>query len=122
MKYTFISVPALGDKQNTYLNIKGKLTEFAQVYKLNIPDFKVGIFVFSLLQSRYLTKFQIGTLDALVVLSDDLVKYDTVFEQSVNKLADMLNNLLRGQQANLQDQLLVNDSKYIYFVLYVKTR
>lgn len=57
MKYTFISVPALGDKQNTYLNIKGKLTEFAQVYKLNIPEFKVGIFVFSLLQSRYLTKF-----------------------------------------------------------------
>lgn len=57
MKYTFISVPALGDKQNTYLNIKGKLTEFAQVYKLNIPEFKVGIFAFSLLQSRYLTKF-----------------------------------------------------------------
>lgn len=41
MKYTFISVPALGDKQNTYLNIKGKLTEYAQVYKMNIPDFKV---------------------------------------------------------------------------------
>ncbi|KAF1799035.1 hypothetical protein V8B55DRAFT_1387787 [Mucor lusitanicus] len=91
MKYTFISVPALGDKQNTYLNIKGKLTEYAQVYKMNIPDFKIG------------------TLDALVLLSDDLVKYDTVFEQSVNKLADMLNTLLRGQQANLQDQLLVND-------------
>lgn len=41
MKYTFISVPALGDKQNTYLSIKGKLTEYAQVYKMNIPDFKV---------------------------------------------------------------------------------
>ncbi|GAA5801214.1 hypothetical protein EDC94DRAFT_616292 [Helicostylum pulchrum] len=91
MKYTFISVPALGDKQNTFLNIKGKLTDYAQTYQFNIPEFKIG------------------TLDALVVLSDDLVKYDTVFEQSVNKIADMLNNLLRGQQANLQDQLLVND-------------
>lgn len=47
-----------------------------------------------------------------MLLSDDLVKYDTVFEQSVNKLADMLNTLLRGQQANLQDQLLVNDSEF----------
>lgn len=56
-------------------------------------------------------------MDALVVLSDDLVKYDTVFEQSVNKMADMLNNLLRGQQANLQDQLLVNDSKCFIFFL-----
>ncbi|KAI8984545.1 hypothetical protein BDF20DRAFT_860487 [Mycotypha africana] len=91
MKYTFISVPALGDKQNTYLNIKGKLTEYAQVYKLNIPEFKIG------------------TLDALVLLSDDLVKYDTVFEQSVNKTADMLSTLLKGQKVSLQDQLLVND-------------
>lgn len=56
---------------------------------------------------------QIGTLDALVLLSDDLVKYDTVFEGSVNKLADMLNNLVKGEQTNLQDQLLVNDSKLI---------
>lgn len=49
-------------------------------------------------------------MDALVLLSDDLVKYDTVFEQSVNKMADMLNVLLRGQQGgSLQDHLLVND-------------
>lgn len=42
MKYTFISVPALGDKQNTFLNIKGKLTEYAQIYKFAIPEFKVS--------------------------------------------------------------------------------
>lgn len=58
-------------------------------------------------------------MDALVVLSDDLVKYDTVFEQSVNKMADMLSNLLRGQQANLQDQLLVNDSKLKEFYAFL---
>jgi V-type H+-transporting ATPase subunit C len=52
-------------------------------------------------------------LDGLVLLSDDLVKYDTVFEQSVNKMADMLNSLLRSQQGgNLQDHLLVNDSEF----------
>jgi V-type H+-transporting ATPase subunit C len=42
MKYIFISVPALGDKQNTFLNIKGKLSEYAQTYKYSIPEFKVG--------------------------------------------------------------------------------
>ncbi|KAI8384153.1 hypothetical protein BD560DRAFT_322349 [Blakeslea trispora] len=91
MKYTFVSVPALGNKQNTFLNIKGKLSEYAQTYQYSIPEFKIG------------------TLDALVVLSDDLVKHDTVFEQSTNKLADTLNSLLKGQETNLQDHLLVND-------------
>lgn len=43
MKYTFISVPALGDKQNTFLNIKAKLTEYAQTYQFNIPEFKVSL-------------------------------------------------------------------------------
>lgn len=43
MKYTFVSVPALGDKQNTYLNIKGKLAEYAQTYKFDIPEFKVKL-------------------------------------------------------------------------------
>jgi V-type H+-transporting ATPase subunit C len=42
MKYTFISVPALGDKQNTFLNIKGKLAEYAQTNKFVIPEFKVN--------------------------------------------------------------------------------
>ncbi|KAI7901971.1 uncharacterized protein BX663DRAFT_513097 [Cokeromyces recurvatus] len=98
MKYTFISVPALGDKQNTFLNIKGKLTEYAQTYKLNIPEFKIG------------------TLDALVLLSDDLIKHDSVFEQSVNKMSDLLNNLLKGQQLNLQDQLLVNDKSIEQYI------
>ncbi|KAI8997265.1 hypothetical protein BDB01DRAFT_770489 [Pilobolus umbonatus] len=91
MKYTFVSVPALGDKQNTYLNIKAKLTDYARTYEFNAPEFKIG------------------TLDALVMLSDDLVKYDTAFEQSVNKLADLLKSLLKGQNVNIQDQLLVND-------------
>lgn len=41
MKYVFVSVPALGDKQNTFLNIKGKLAEYAQTYHYTIPEFKV---------------------------------------------------------------------------------
>ncbi|KAG0735567.1 hypothetical protein G6F57_005313 [Rhizopus arrhizus] len=95
MKYTFISVPALGDKQNTFLNIKGKLADYAQTYHYTIPDFKIG------------------TLDALVLLSDDLVKYDAAFEQSVNKLTDILTSLTKGQQ---QELLLVNDKTLEQFV------
>ncbi|KAF7729261.1 Vacuolar ATP synthase subunit C [Apophysomyces ossiformis] len=88
MKYTFVSVPALGHKQNTFFNIKDKLSEYAETYAFDIPEFKVG------------------TLDALVLLSDDLVKYDTALEQSVNKLADILNSLVKDK---VRDHLLVSD-------------
>ncbi|KAG1047330.1 hypothetical protein G6F43_010215 [Rhizopus delemar] len=95
MKYTFISVPALGDKQNTFLTIRGKLADYAQTYQYTIPEFKIG------------------TLDALVLLSDELVKYDAAFEQSVNKLTDILTSLNKGQQ---QELLLVNEKSLDQFV------
>ncbi|KAG1140186.1 hypothetical protein G6F37_009275 [Rhizopus arrhizus] len=95
MKYTFISVPALGDKQNTFLTIRGKLADYAQTYQYIIPEFKIG------------------TLDALVLLSDELVKYDAAFEQSVNKLTDILTSLNKGQQ---QELLLVNEKSLDQFV------
>ncbi|KAJ8659640.1 hypothetical protein O0I10_004619 [Lichtheimia ornata] len=94
MKYLFISVPALGNKQNTFLNIRGKLSEFhALTYAFNVPEFKIG------------------TLDALVLLSDDLAKYDTAFEQTVNKLADILTNLVKSDSTNghVSEYMLVND-------------
>ncbi|CDH55911.1 atpase v1 complex subunit c [Lichtheimia corymbifera JMRC:FSU:9682] len=94
MKYTLVSVPALGQKQNTLLNITNKLKPFAEIHPFAIPDFKIG------------------TLDALVLLSDELVRHDTAFEQSVNKTADVLSNLVRGQpDALVQDFLLVNDNR-----------
>ncbi|CDH57927.1 atpase v1 complex subunit c [Lichtheimia corymbifera JMRC:FSU:9682] len=94
MKYLFISVPALGNKQNTFLNIRGKLSEFhALTYAFNVPEFKIG------------------TLDALVLLSDDLAKHDTAFEQTVNKLADILTNLVKSDSTNghVSEYMLVND-------------
>ncbi|KAG2221600.1 hypothetical protein INT45_005174 [Circinella minor] len=93
MKYLFVSVPALGNKQNTFLNIRGKLSEYALTYAFNVPEFKIG------------------TLDALVLLSDDLTKYDTAFEQSVNKLADILANLIKSDITNghVREYMLAND-------------
>ncbi|KAI9317190.1 hypothetical protein BX666DRAFT_1857670 [Dichotomocladium elegans] len=82
MKYTLVSVPALGQKQNALLNITNKLKPYADI----------------------------GTLDALVVLSDELGKHDSSFESAVNKTADVLSSLVKGQpDALVQDYLLVND-------------
>lgn len=60
---------------------------------------------------------KIGTLDALVLLSDDLAKYDTAFEQTVNKLADILTNLVKSDSTNghVSEYMLVNDSKYTLY-------
>ncbi|KAI8337133.1 hypothetical protein BC941DRAFT_470867 [Chlamydoabsidia padenii] len=96
MKYTFISVPALGNKQNTILNIKAKLTEYAETNAFPIPDFKIG------------------TLDALVLLSDDLVKYDAAFEQTVNKVADIVRTF--GSTGNRGQQLVVNEKPIDQYV------
>ncbi|KAI9304532.1 hypothetical protein BJ944DRAFT_202551 [Cunninghamella echinulata] len=98
MKYSFVSVPALGNKQNTLLNIKAKLGEYAETNAFPIPEFKIG------------------TLDALVLLSDDLNKYDVVFEQSVNKIADIVRNFSSDSQGNLEQLLVVNEKSIDQYV------
>ncbi|KAI8070808.1 hypothetical protein BC940DRAFT_339841 [Gongronella butleri] len=90
MKYLFVSVPALGNKQNTLLNIKGKLAEHAETFSFPVPDFKIG------------------TLDALVLLSDDLVKFDAQFEQSANKIVELVRSL-NNNSNQLSHLLAVND-------------
>ncbi|KAI8099298.1 uncharacterized protein BX664DRAFT_381875 [Halteromyces radiatus] len=97
MKYTFVSVPALGNSQNTFLNIKAKLTEYAETNAFPIPDFKIG------------------TLDTLVLLSDDLVKYDAVFEQSVNKVADIVRTFTPTAKGHEQ-LLLVNEKSIDQYI------
>ena len=64
---------------------------------------------------------KIGTLDALVLLSDDLAKHDTAFEQTVNKLADILTNLVKSDSTNghVSEYMLVNDSKVSLFSRWV---
>jgi hypothetical protein len=42
MDYHLVSVPASGNRQNTFQNLRGKLAEFANTYSFNIPEFKVG--------------------------------------------------------------------------------
>lgn len=52
-----------------------------------------------------------------MLLSDELAKHDTASEQAVNKTADVLATLVKGQpDALVQDFLLVNDSTFDIFL------
>ncbi|CAG8463330.1 289_t:CDS:10 [Funneliformis caledonium] len=93
--YWFISVPAEKNKSAVYENLKSKLTgsgsDYAEVYQFIIPEFKIG------------------TLDALVVISDELIKYDQSFESTTFKIVDILRNLLKGDLNQVAENLIVND-------------
>ncbi|CAM0135186.1 Vacuolar ATP synthase subunit C [Umbelopsis sp. WA50703] len=91
MDYHLVSVPASGNRQNTLQNLKGKLSEVASTSPFSIPEFKIG------------------TLDALVLLSDELVKYDASIEQTVMKTVDIMRSLLKDQESQLPEYLKVND-------------
>ncbi|RHZ70497.1 hypothetical protein Glove_271g70 [Diversispora epigaea] len=86
--YWFISVPAEGNKTVVLENLKSKLpSDLAEVDQFIIPEFKIG------------------TLDALVVISDELIKYDQYFESAVMRIVDILRNL----KDDINNNLVVND-------------
>lgn len=43
MDYHLVSVPASGNRQNTFQSLKGKLAELANTYSFTIPEFKVSM-------------------------------------------------------------------------------
>jgi len=55
--------------------------------------------------------FQVGTLDQLVGLSDDLGKLDTYVESITRKIAAYLREILEGQRDKVAENLLANNSK-----------
>lgn len=54
---------------------------------------------------------QVGTLDQLVGLSDDLGKLDAYVESITRKVATYLGEVLEDQRDKLQENLLANNSK-----------
>lgn len=56
-------------------------------------------------------RFQVGTLDQLVGLSDDLGKLDGYVESITRKVATYLGEVLEDQRDKLQENLLANNSK-----------
>ena len=53
-------------------------------------------------------EFKIGTLDALVLQADELAKIDSGVEAAVNKVVDVLRNIVPGQEGSHK---LVGDSE-----------
>lgn len=59
---------------------------------------------------------QVGTLDQLVGLSDDLGKLDGFVEQVTRKVAGYLGEVLEDQRDKLQENLMANNSM-LQFIL-----
>ncbi|KAI9141991.1 hypothetical protein BKA69DRAFT_1109454 [Paraphysoderma sedebokerense] len=93
--YWLISVPADGNKQNAFTSLKNAIAppshDYAETYPFIIPDLKIG------------------SLDSLMVLSDDLVKIDSTFEAAVLKVVDIMRSLLHGDAEQLKANLTVNE-------------
>ncbi|KAI8050951.1 hypothetical protein BDF22DRAFT_600183, partial [Syncephalis plumigaleata] len=73
-------------------------SEYAETCALRFPQFKTG------------------SLDGLMTLSDELVKYDQSLEAAANKLADTLGNLLDGEREHLNLHLTVYDKSVDHYV------
>lgn len=55
---------------------------------------------------------QVGTLDQLVGLSDDLGKLDNFVDQVTHKVAQYLGDVLEDQKDKLHENLMANNSKF----------
>lgn len=55
-------------------------------------------------------EFKIGTLDALVQQADELAKLETSCHGVVGRVGDALKNILDGDEAQIEQMKVVNDS------------
>jgi len=91
MSVFIISAPAETTKEDVVTNLRSKISGQAEIRPFRLPDFKIG------------------TLDSLVILSDDLGKYDQAFEGITNKIADNLKSLVHGDIEQWKNNLIVDD-------------
>jgi len=71
------------------------------VNALNVPEFKVG------------------TLDALLQMSDDLQRLEGLCQAVVSKVGDTLKNILDGDEEKIAQHKAVNDSMW-HFMLSIQ--
>lgn len=123
-EYWLISAP--GDKTcqqtfDTMNNLTSKQNNLCNNFKFHIPDLKVyncRMFYnskYMIFNRQICPRFiiQVGTLDQLVGLSDDLGKLDTYVEQITRKVAAYLGEVLEDQRDKLHENLLANNSKQL---------
>ncbi|KAJ3108214.1 hypothetical protein HDU97_001748 [Phlyctochytrium planicorne] len=94
-----LSAPADPTKTETASKLRDKIAsktnDFAELITFTLPDFKVG------------------TLDSLVVLSDELAKADATYESTTVKIAENMKSLLGGDLERWKSNLVVNDSGFL---------
>ncbi|TPX32899.1 hypothetical protein SmJEL517_g04043 [Synchytrium microbalum] len=93
--YWFVSIPSDPTRQDAVNKLRDKISyrpvDYAEIFPFPLPDFKIG------------------TLDALMVLSDDLTKVDGTFETMTIKISDNLKSLLGGDVDEWRNNLGVGD-------------
>lgn len=121
-EYWLISAP--GDKTcqqtfETMNNVTNKQNNLCDNFKFHIPDLKVRRFPYFFLGFRcVICNFspQVGTLDQLVGLSDDLGKLDAYVENITRKVAGYLGEVLEDQRDKLHENLQANNSELLFFL------
>ena len=102
-----MSAPGNPTKQETLSKLKDSLAKVLNVYPFNLPEFKVIVISHSQ---------KVGTLDSLMVLSDDLAKADAALESIILKIADTLKGLLNNDQDSYNTSLVVSDSTCYFYI------
>ncbi|TPX33282.1 hypothetical protein SeMB42_g07503 [Synchytrium endobioticum] len=94
--YWLVSIPADPTKLDAVNKLRDRIAsppkaDYADICPFSLPEFKIG------------------TLDALMVLSDDLTKTDGQFETIAIKISDNLKTLLGGDVEEWRNNLQVGD-------------
>lgn len=113
-----IAVPQDGDSEGVVHEIRTKLSQQSRsfpkdsVAELSIPSFKVSASIswFHHIISYLSDVLQTGTLDLLIVLSEELPKQEAAFTATVAKTVDTLRNLLNNDPSKLAQHILVNET------------
>ncbi|KAI9361220.1 ATPase, V1 complex, subunit C [Zopfochytrium polystomum] len=102
MSLFLLSAPAEPTRTETVAKLREKISskasDLADVFPFNLPDFKVG------------------TLDTLVVLSDDLAKSDAAFEAITVKIGENLRGLLSNDLDQWRNNLTVNEKSIDQYI------
>jgi hypothetical protein len=98
-KYLFVSVPSSitpsGHKDDAIQSLQSAVNQsYGTVNTLNIPEFKVG------------------TLDALLQMSEELQRLEGQCQGVVSKVGDTLKNILDGDEEKMAQHKAVNDSMW----------
>jgi hypothetical protein len=114
--FWLVTAPADDTKEKTFQKLQGAVRDVAAVHKWDLPDLKArprprprpleSAF------SHSWSRAQVGTLDSLMELSDELIKSDLQIEGMVHKIGDMTTQVYSSdsEKKGTVEQLTINDS------------